>query len=300
MPSRTDCSRPRTPAASSALVAYPVLVEPNLDLPDQARWWSVGFALFALATAAIAVVVRRRGRARIETMRSTEPRPAGRRRATWVLLAAVPAALLIGVTTDITTDIAAVPFLWIVPLTVYLATLILAYLRSTPIGDRVGAIVLLPLAAAVALRKLGRHRALDLGCDRAAPRDARGGRARSAWPARGRSTRTLCTSTEYSLQVALGGAIGGIAAAIVAPLVFRVPVEGLVVLAVAVLLVTRPRWQGLANIAALAALGLARSGRGRGCAERDPARSELLRCLPRRCADARHARPDVGDHDPRP
>ena len=248
-------------AASNAgsligLVAYPILVEPNLDLPDQARWWSVGFALFALATAAIAVVVRRRGRERIETMRSTEPRPAGRRRATWVLLAAVPAALLIGVTTDITTDIAAVPFLWIVPLTVYLATLILAYLRSTPIGDRVGAIALLPLAAAVALRKLG---VIDL----------------SIWAAIGLLLATLAAAglalhgrlaadrphpahlTEYSLHVALGGAIGGIAAAIVAPLVFRVPVEGLVVLAVAVLLVMRPRWQGLANIAALAALGLA-------------------------------------------
>ena len=66
------------------------------------------------------------------------PGPDALRRAWWVLLAAVPAALLIGVTTDLSTDVAAVPFLWIVPLIVYLATLILAFARAVPIGARSG------------------------------------------------------------------------------------------------------------------------------------------------------------------
>jgi len=44
------------------LVAYPTIVEPNLDLPDQARWWSIGFALFVVLTAATGVVVVRKGR----------------------------------------------------------------------------------------------------------------------------------------------------------------------------------------------------------------------------------------------
>ena len=248
-------------AASNAgsligLVAYPTLVEPNLDLPDQARWWSIGFALFALATVGQALIVRRKGRAAIATMRAAEARPAGRRRLTWILLAAVPAALLIGVTTDISTDIAAVPFLWIVPLTVYLATLILAYLRPTPIGQRLGAVALPVLALVVALREIG---VVQL----------------QIWPAIGLLLTTLAAAglalhgrlaadrpapvhlTEYSLYVALGGAVGGIAAGILAPLLFRVPVEGLIVLAVAVLLATLPGRRGLLSVPALVAITVA-------------------------------------------
>ena len=75
-------------AASNAgsligLVAYPTLVEPNLDLPDQARWWSIGFAVFAAATAGAALVVRRSGHepttaAESRRTRSIKPRPGHR------------------------------------------------------------------------------------------------------------------------------------------------------------------------------------------------------------------------------
>ena len=63
--------------------------------------------------------------------------------------------------------------------------------------------------------------------------------------------------TGYTLLVALGGAVGGVAAGVLAPLVFRVPVEGLIVLAVAVLLVSRSGWQTLASIPALVAIVVA-------------------------------------------
>ena len=137
-------------AASNAgsligLVAYPTLVEPNLDLTDQARWWvdrvrrvrgrdrRGGGRRPSLARAG------RRGWAGAPDIVSAAGRPrAASPEPRWVLLAAVPAALLIGVTTHITTDVAAVPFLWIVPLTVYLATLILAFLRAAPIGMGLG------------------------------------------------------------------------------------------------------------------------------------------------------------------
>ncbi len=238
------------------LVAYPTLVEPNLDLPDQARWWSIGFALFVVAAAGTAWVVRRKGRPVEEPVGGGAPVPDALRRAWWIVLAAVPAALLIGVTTDISTDVAAVPFLWIGPLVVYLATLILAYARTEPIGARVGAIALLPLALAVALRKLG---VIDLAIGPSiALLLATLGAAGLALHGRLAADRPSPSYlTGYTLLVALGGAVGGVAAGVLAPLVFRVPIEGLIVLAVAVLLVSRPGWQTLASIPALVAIVIA-------------------------------------------
>ena len=244
-------------AASNAgsligLIAYPLLVEPNLDLPDQARWWSIGFAIFALASTAAAVIVRRRGRAGVEAA-ETEARPNGRRRLAWVALAAVPAALLIGVTSEISTDIAAVPFLWIASLTVYLATLILAYVRRNPVGQRLGTLALPVLALLVALREIvavpvpiGASIGLLLAT-LGATGLALHGRLAADRPA-------PLHLTEYSLFVALGGAVGGIAAGIVAPLLLRIPIEGLIVLAAAVLMVTLPRWRGLVKVPVLVAI----------------------------------------------
>jgi hypothetical protein len=245
-------------AASNAgsligLIAYPTLVEPNLDLPDQARLWSIGFAVFAAGTVALALIVRRSGHLSRGVVAATEARPVARRRAMWVLLAAVPAALLIGVTTNISTDIAAVPFLWVVPLTIYLATLILAYLRPEPIGRRLGSVVLPVLALAVALRAIG---AIDL----------------SLWQSIGLLLATLAAAglalhgrlaadrpspvylTSYSLHVALGGALGGVVTGIAAPLVFRVPVEGLLVIAAAVVMVAGAGWLRLASMPSLVAV----------------------------------------------
>jgi spermidine synthase len=256
-------------AASNAgsligLVAYPTLVEPNFDLTDQARWWTVGFAVFAVATAGAAVVVRRRAVAMepssiegplASVVVSNEGAPGGRRRGWWVLLAAVPAALLVGVTTHLSTDVAAVPFLWIAPLTVYLATMILAYLRVEPIGRRLGAIVVPLVALLVALQALGAIRlpiggaiALDLVA-LAAVGLALHGRLAADRPA-------PVFLTGYSLHVALGGALGGIVAGILAPALLPVPIEPWLVLLVAVGLVSGGRWSSAASAPALVALAV--------------------------------------------
>jgi hypothetical protein len=245
-------------AASNAgsllgLVAYPTLVEPNLDLPDQARWWSIGFALFAAATAGAAFVVRRSGRHGVEAVDAAEPQPSGRRRLGWIVLAAIPAALLIGVTTDISTDVAAVPFLWVVPLTIYLATLILAYLRPEPIGGRFGAVVLPVVALLVALRAIGAIELLlwqSIGlllATLAAAGLALHGRLAADRP-------TPVQLTGYTLHVALGGALGGLLTGILAPLLFRVPVEGQLVIAAAVATASGAGWFRLASIPTLVAV----------------------------------------------
>jgi hypothetical protein len=248
-------------AASNAgsligLVAYPFLVEPNLDLPDQARWWWVGFGLFLAVTVGAARIVRRRGVELPMDPSSSVGRPTNSRRLTWIAYAAIPSALLIGVTTDISTDVAAVPLLWIGPLVVYLATLILAYARVQPIGVRVAAVALLPLALAVGLRKLG-VMTLPVGASIGLLLItlAAAGLALHGRLAAGRPAPTYLT--EYTLFVALGGAIGGIAAGILAPLIFVVPIEGLLVLAAAVVLATPPGWWRVLAVPAVVTLGIA-------------------------------------------
>ncbi len=256
-------------AASNAgsllgLVAYPTLVEPNFDLADQARWWSIGFAVFTVATVAAAVVVRRAPSNPAERIVDRERlarddvvgHPTVRRRAWWVLLAAVPAALLVGVTTRLSTDVAAVPFLWIAPLTVYLATLILAYLRVAPIGRHAGAVLFVPLALAIAVAALG---LIEL----------------SIWPTIGLHLAALGAAglalhgrlaadrpapawlTEYSLHVALGGALGGIATGILAPILLPVPVEGILALMAAAMLIADTRRFRLAAAPVAAGLAIA-------------------------------------------
>jgi len=251
-------------AASNAgsligLVVYPTLVEPNIDLSDQARWWWVGFGVFVLLTTGAAWIVQAKGRDVVGEARSLADAPTTTRRLMWLALSAVPAALLIGITTDISTDIAAVPLLWIGPLVVYLATLILAYARADPIGVQVAAIALIPLALAVALLKLG-VLTLSPGASIAlllATLAAAGltlhGRLAAARPA-------PAHLTEYTLFVAIGGAIGGVAAGIVAPLVFVVPIEGLLVLAAAVVLATPQGWSRVLAVPAVVGLVIAVAG----------------------------------------
>ncbi len=144
---RTRYERARDPyflyAASNAgslggLLAYPSLVEPQLGLRSQAVAWSVAFCVFALLTMLCAIVARRSDRlphashARPEAERSAETvpeQPSWSNRGRWVLLSAVPSSLLLGLTTYLTTDIAAIPLLWVMPLATYLLTFILTFVQ---------------------------------------------------------------------------------------------------------------------------------------------------------------------------
>jgi hypothetical protein len=117
-----------------ALLAYPFVVEPRLGLSAQRVVWAVGFAIFALAIAGCAVwATGRSARGSSELAGVADPHLAApsvvtwRRRGTWLLLAAVPSGLLSAVTTFIATDLVSAPLLWLVPLSIYLLTFIVAF-----------------------------------------------------------------------------------------------------------------------------------------------------------------------------
>jgi hypothetical protein len=146
-----------------ALVAYPTLIEPNLRLPEQARYWVMGYALLLTLTLICGLCARYfsgskklasgvgwLNAAQLETFASSsEDGVPLLRRFRWVLLAFVPSSLMLGVTTFVTTDIAPVALLWIIPLTIYLLTFILVFTRLPRAFDFV--MLALLVAAAVAL-----------------------------------------------------------------------------------------------------------------------------------------------------
>ncbi len=116
----------------AALLAYPLLMEPNSRLATQSWLWTAGFALLALLVAAAGLSVLKAG--------ETPPDAAGeapaksnatwRQRGRWTLLALVPSGLLLSTTTHLTTDVMAMPLLWVIPLALYLLTFIIAFSNS--------------------------------------------------------------------------------------------------------------------------------------------------------------------------
>ena len=113
-------------ASMLALLSYPVLVEPWLTTRHQALTWSSMYALFAVFCAAIALSPRADSREPEQAASQSAP-PTWKPQLLWIALAACGSALLLSVTNYISQNIASVPFLWILPLSLYLLTFILCF-----------------------------------------------------------------------------------------------------------------------------------------------------------------------------
>ena len=131
----------------AALFAYPVVVEPLLALNMQASIWSVGFAVLALLVTAVAFVLGR-GDGTVSVTPSPETSIISvADRLLWIALAAVPSGLVIAVTAYLTTDVAAAPFLWVIPLALYLFTFVVVF-RDRPWISHATVVRLVPFAVA--------------------------------------------------------------------------------------------------------------------------------------------------------
>lgn len=126
---RPDAANPyRLYAASNAgslvaLLAYPIAVEPYLGLQDQTRAWGAAFVALILGLLMCARALRTAPAEPLEHA----PIPDWRQRLGWLGWAAVPSSLLLGTTTFLTSDVAALPLLWVLPLAAYLATFVVAF-----------------------------------------------------------------------------------------------------------------------------------------------------------------------------
>ena len=221
----------------TALLAYPTLIEPTLRLQEQSRWWTTGYLAFVVLVAACAVALRRESSAPAEHAADVRTdQVTWRRRARWMALAFIPSSLLLGVTTHISTDIAAVPLLWIVPLSLYLLTFIIAFQNGNTatraVSARLMPILVVPLALFIVAQfnqpmtvvipfHLLTFLVIALVCHGELADD--------------RPSRTHLT--QLYLWMSVGGTLGGLFNALVAPALFGGIVEYPLVLALSCLVI---------------------------------------------------------------
>jgi hypothetical protein len=120
-----------------ALLAYPTVVEPYLRLPNQADWWTAGYVLLVVLIGICALSLWRFSPPENDEASTNWPESVPismSRRLRWIMLAAIPSSLLLGVTTYLSTDVASVPLLWIIPLSLYLLTFVLVFARKSLIS----------------------------------------------------------------------------------------------------------------------------------------------------------------------
>ena len=224
-----------------ALVGYVTLIERNLTLGAQTRVWAVGYAVLAGLIIACAVT-RWRAPASNGGGSAGGERIGARERIRWVALAFAPSSLLLGVTTYLTTDLAQVPLLWVIPLTLYLLSFIIAF-ASPPAWVLRGCAWALPPAIVAALA------AMVLPSGIVHPQWARFlvhlvtfFLAATACHAELASRRpAACRLTDFYLTITLGGALGGLFNALIAPVIFTWVAEYPLGLALAALLTPAAR-----------------------------------------------------------
>jgi len=118
-------------ASLLALLVYPTLVEPNVTVSGQLTLWSIGFAIFAILCGTSALLASRQAPP-AAVQAETAARPTVGSRLLWVILAAIPSALLLATTNHLCQNVAAIPFLWVAPLAAYLLSLILCFDYDSP------------------------------------------------------------------------------------------------------------------------------------------------------------------------
>jgi len=219
-----------------ALLSYPLLFEPVFSLRTQNLMWTGGYGLLIILIAACGLLLWRSPMAATANVPVEEdaPAPPWMTRLRWVFLAAVPSGLLIAVTVHISTDVAAAPLLWVLPLSLYLLTWVLVF-QSRPLLPHKWVLWAQPAAIAgtIVLLAVGgeQNLLLTLGghqlCFFIIAMACHGELAR---------TRPLAKYlTGFYVALSFGGMIGGLFAGLIAPYAFSWVAEYPILIALAAL-----------------------------------------------------------------
>jgi len=220
-----------------ALLSYPLLIEPILSLQMQTLSWTWGYGILIVLIGLCGFLLLRSPAAvaaRPAALVEHAPKPGWARWLRWIFLSAVPSGLLIAVTAHISTDVAAAPLLWVLPLSLYLLTWVLVF-QSKPLVPHRLLVLLLPIAVAdvILLLLVGNatNFLLTLGahllCFFLITMACHGELARLRPPAK--------YLTSFYLALSFGGMVGGMFAGLLAPLMFSWIAEYPILIALAVL-----------------------------------------------------------------
>jgi hypothetical protein len=214
-----------------ALLSYPILFEPVLNTTQQSFIWTFGYVLLTFMVLLCAAFLRHRhtsitkSESKIIRFKNSQPlpEPTRRRKLFWVFTSFVPSSLMLGVTVYITTNLAAIPLLWVLPLAIYLLSFMLVFSRNQILPHalvcRSMPIIIIALAPTffmslkVELLLIPLHLVMffvvAMVCH---------GELASSRP-------NVHHLTEYYLWIAIGGAMGGVFNALIAPAIFNRVVE---------------------------------------------------------------------------
>ncbi|MDP2840029.1 MAG: fused MFS/spermidine synthase, partial [Syntrophales bacterium] len=213
----------------------PTLIEPNFRLVAQGRAWAIGYIVVLALTAFCAGVTRKylpvcvsedKGNEKSEARAcvADDSRLTYKERGWWVLLAFVPSSMMLGVTTFLSTDVAAIPLFWVIPLSLYLLSFIIVFAR---VPARVHRIMILLLPISIAALVFANFS--DIGIPK--------------WVififhlvnflfycmvCHGEIARTRPATkhlTEFYLWISIGGVLGGIFNSLIAPVIFNTVLE---------------------------------------------------------------------------
>jgi len=211
-----------------ALLAYPFVLEPLFGLRVLSRFWAVGFVLLAAALALSWWLMRSRLAAgagptavqsRSPPAEAEGPAPTWAQRLGWVGLALVPSALLTAYTTHVSTDVASAPLIWVLPLSLYLLTFVLVFRERSLIPRRL--LLVLHLASVlVALMLLSQTKVENWTVAAVTGVIVFFLSAMVAHRTLYEARPSASHLTEFYLWMSLGGALGGLSAALLAPKIF--------------------------------------------------------------------------------
>ena len=231
-----------------ALLAYPLLIEAHLTLARQSLCWAILYGLLIALIAACAVILwRARGAASVGRPSQAVANRDGlgspsynrevisdqvlsgisaRRRLRWLALSLVPSSLLMGVTTYITSEVTQMPFLWIIPLALYLLTFVLVFAPRTLLPQkwmvRVQSVLIVAATLSLLFNVAGLREMLLLGLLHLAAFFVTAMVCHGQLAADRPEPERL---TEFYLWLSLGGVLGGLFSALLAPLLFNRPLE---------------------------------------------------------------------------
>ncbi len=221
----------------AALFAYPIIIEPLLDLNGQSISWTYGYyALFTLIIASALIIWNDIKKSPKQSAITPAPTVTNKQRLIWLFLSFVPSSLMLGVTTLITTDIASAPLLWVMPLALYVATFIIAFAKKPIININQSRLLfdiffVIVIALGITIENSYLNPFFLVGI----------------YFALFFSASLMCHSklvnakphnnhlTEFYLIMSIGGALGGVFNAIIVPQLFIIPVEFALIIGLCVL-----------------------------------------------------------------